>query len=110
MITRFVLYLFFFSFMNKVFAQNKYEGFGAATKGGKGKQIVHVKNLNAKGPGSLYAAIASNRIVVFDVSGTIDDFRWDSSDGKDMAVSNLTIDGSTAPAPGITLNNNNNGN
>lgn len=104
------VFFFFISFINTVVAQTKYEGFGAVTKGGRGKQIVHVKNLNAKGPGSLYAAIGSNRRIVFDVGGTIDDFRWDSSDGSDMAVSNLTIDGSTAPAPGITLNNNNNGN
>jgi len=110
--TRHVLYLllFFFSLANIVLAQAKYEGFGATTKGGKGKQIVHVNNLNAKGPGSFYAAMGSNRIIVFDVGGTIDNFRWDSSDGSNMAVSNLTIDGSTAPAPGITLNNNNNGN
>jgi hypothetical protein len=103
-------FLFFLFLINTaaLFAQAKYEGFGANTPGGKGKQIVHVKNLNAKGPGSLYAAMGSNRIIVFDIGGTIDNFRWDSSD--EFSVSNLTIDGSTAPAPGITLNNNNNGN
>ena len=109
--TRHTLYLFllFIIVANTTVAQSKYEGFGATTKGGKGKQIVRVKNLNAKGPGSLYEAMGSNRTIVFDVGGTINNFRWDSSDGSDMAVSNLTIDGSTAPAPGITLDNNNNG-
>lgn len=104
-------FFFFFLTSSKVlFAQTKYEGFGATTHGGKGNKIVHVRNLNAKGEGSLYAAMGSNRIIVFDVGGTINNFRWDSSDGVNMAVSNLTIDGSTAPAPGITLNNENNGN
>jgi len=109
--TRYTLHLFvfFFSIINTVVAQTKYEGFGATTKGGKGKRIVHVKNLNATGPGSLYEAMGSNRTIIFDVGGTISGFRWDSSDGSDMAVSNLTIDGSTAPPPGITLDNNNNG-
>ncbi len=105
------LYLFLFFFLFKsidgLLAQTKYEGFGATTPGGKGKQIVHVKNLNAKGPGSLYESMGSNRIIVFDVAGTIF-FRWDSSD--EFPVSYLTIDGSTAPPPGVTLDNNNNGN
>lgn len=83
------------------------EGYGAATLGGAGQQVVHVTNLDATGPGSLYAAIASNRIIVFDVSGTINNFGWESGSS---VVSNLTIDGSTAPSPGITLNNGNHGN
>ncbi|MBC7946774.1 MAG: hypothetical protein H7Y42_02760 [Chitinophagaceae bacterium] len=86
----------------------KYEGFGAGTKGGTSKKVVHVTNLNSKGPGSLHEAMGSNRTIVFDVSGTISNFRWDSS--EEIIVSNLTIDGSTAPAPGITIDNNNNGN
>lgn len=84
-----------------------YEGFGAVTKGGKDKPVVHVTNLNASGPGSLQAAMGSNRTIVFDVAGTIDNFRWDGS-GRN-AVTNLTVDGSSAPSPGITLDNNNNG-
>jgi pectate lyase len=87
-----------------LFAQNKYEGFGAVTKGGTGKKIVRVTNLNAYGPGSLYDAIGSDRTIVFDVSGIIKGFRWDASD-HNLVVSNLTIDGSTAPSPGITLDN-----
>ncbi|HET6995949.1 MAG TPA: hypothetical protein VFI06_13245, partial [Chitinophagaceae bacterium] len=87
-----------------LFGQNKYEGFGAVTKGGTGKKIVRVTNLNAYGAGSLYDAIGSDRTIVFDVAGTIKGFRWDASD-HNIVVSNLTIDGSTAPSPGITLDN-----
>jgi hypothetical protein len=104
-----LLFFFFLTNYNLLYAQAKYEGFGSGTRGGKGKPKVHVTNLNAKGPGSLYAAMGSNRIVVFEVGGTINNFRWDASD-ENVVVSNLTIDGSTAPAPGITLNNSNNGN
>jgi hypothetical protein len=111
--TRQLLYLLLlFTFLintNELFSQTKYEGFGSATPGGKGKRIVYVTNLNSKGPGSLYEAIGSNRTIVFDVGGTINDFRWDASDDT-VVISYLTIDGSTAPPPGITLNNNYNGN
>lgn len=85
-----------------------YEGFGAVTKGGAGKMIVHVTNLNPTGEGSLHDAIGSDRTIVFDVAGTITGFRWDSD--HEFPVSNLTIDGFSAPSPGITLDNVNNGN
>ncbi|MEI9913337.1 MAG: hypothetical protein WDO71_29055 [Bacteroidota bacterium] len=84
----------------ELFAQAKYEGFGSGTPGGKGKRIVHVTNLNSKGPGSLHEAIGSNRTIVFDVGGTINDFRWDASDDN-VVISYLTIDGSTAPPPAL---------
>ncbi len=87
------------------YADTSHEGFGANTPGGTGKPVYHVTNLNASGSGSLLAALGSNRTVVFDVGGTINNFRWYAS-----TITNLTIDGSTAPAPGITLDNNNNGN
>jgi hypothetical protein len=87
---------------------DQYEGFGTITVGGSGRSVVHVTNLNAVGPGSLYEAMGSDRIIVFDVSGTIDHFQWDSS--NEFPVSNLTIDGSTAPSPGITLDNGNQAN
>jgi hypothetical protein len=97
--------LFSLANLNELFAQKaKYEGFGAATRGGKGKKTVHVTNLNTFGAGSLYEAIGSDRTIVFDVGGTINNFRYDGS-----KIANLTIDGSTAPAPGITISNNNNG-
>jgi K319-like protein len=85
-------------------AQVKLEGFGSGTKAGAGKKIVHVTNLNSSGPGSLFDAIGSDRTIVFDVAGTIKAFRWDASD-HNVVISYLTIDGSTAPAPGITLDN-----
>jgi len=87
-----------------IVAQQKLEGFGSTTKGGAGKKIVHVTNLNRDGSGSLFEAIGSDRTIVFDVGGTITGFRWDASD-HNIVVSNLTIDGSTAPSPGITLDN-----
>jgi len=86
----------------------EFEGFGSITTGGTGKLIVHVTNLDSAGPGSLHDAIGSNRIIVFDVAGTIDNFQWDSS--NEFPVANLTIDGSSAPSPGITLDNANSAN
>jgi hypothetical protein len=75
------------------------QGFGADTAGGAGGAVVRVTNLNDSGPGSLRAAVSgSNRTIVFDVAGEIrlSDYLW-------VQGSNLTIDGFTAPAPGITL-------
>lgn len=80
------------------------EGFGADAVGGEGQTTVHVTTLadNAASPpaGSLREALAgSNRIIVFDVGGTItlDDPIWIT--GR----SYITIDGTEAPSPGITL-------
>jgi subtilase family serine protease len=75
------------------------EGFGAATPAGNGKPIVHVTNLNDSGAGSLREALsAGNRTIVFDVAGTI---RLTSQ--IYVRGSYITIDGTTAPSPGITL-------
>ena len=79
-----------------------YEGFGRNTTGGAGKPVYRVTNLNDSGPGSLRDAVSQgNRCVVFDVGGTI-------SLGSELNLKglNVTIDGLTAPAPGITLSNN----
>ena len=109
-----LLYFVFFSCSrnsdttNKKSQTNKLEGFGAVTMGGTGQAVVHVKNLDAIGPGSFYEAMGSNRIIVFDVGGTINNFQWDSS--NEFAVSNLTIDGTSAPCPGITFDNANSAN
>ncbi len=74
------------------------QGYGASTTGGNPANVFHVTNLNDSGKGSLRdAASASGRTVVFDVSGTI-------TIKSALALhSDLTVDGTTAPAPAITL-------
>ena len=49
------------------------EGFGAYARGGRSGRVYHVTTLKDGGPGSLRAAVEADgpRIVVFDVSGTI---------------------------------------
>jgi hypothetical protein len=75
-----------------------YEGFGRNTTGGEGQAVYTVTNLNDSGPGSLRdALLGGNRCITFSVGGTI---RLTKSL---KALSNITIDGFTAPAPGITL-------
>lgn len=69
--------------------------------------IVRVTTLSPDGPGSLTDAISKgNRHVVFDVGGVID-LRSTSAERPDYEIlltsSNITIDGSTAPAPGISI-------
>lgn len=76
------------------------EGFGAATPGGRGGQVIAVTNLNAAGPGSLRAALTTPgpRIVVFRVGGTIQaDHAWQITEPY------ITVAGQTAPGDGITL-------
>lgn len=78
-----------------------YEGYGSISQGGAGGDVYHVTNLADSGPGSLRDAVLNRsgpRIVVFDVGGTI-------TLKSDLVIrmSYLTIDGSTAPAPGITI-------
>jgi pectate lyase len=77
-----------------------YEGFGATTPGGKGQPVYRVTNLNDSGPGSLRDALSrGNRYVVFDVAGEIKVQRK----FIDVKGAFITIDGFTAPSPGITL-------
>jgi hypothetical protein len=76
-----------------------YEGFGAGTVGGAGRPIHRVTTLADSGPGSLREALrAGNRCVVFDVAGDI-------VLHKQLYVQGafVTVDGFTAPPPGITL-------
>ena len=86
-----------------------YEGFGRVTRGGEGQPIYRVTNLNDSGPGSLRDALSrGNRYVVFDVGGTINltshEFlgNWYYA-GLWVKGPYVTIDGTTAPAPGITI-------
>ncbi len=76
------------------------EGYGAYARGGIGGRKVYVDNLNDSGIGSLRAAVEATgrRQIVFRVGGTI-------SLSSNLVIRNpdLTIDGSAAPAPGITL-------
>jgi pectate lyase len=78
-----------------------YEGFGSGATGGAGKPIYRVTTLADSGPGSLRAALqdpAGNRCIVFDVAGDIVLQRQIYVRGAF-----LTVDGFTAPSPGITL-------
>jgi len=78
-----------------------FEGYGRAATGGTGGDVYRVTSLDDSGRGTLRDAIenrAGPRTVVFDVAGTI------LLQG-DLVVRRpyLTIDGSTAPPPGITV-------
>jgi len=98
------------------------EGFGAKATGGEGGQVIHVTTLAAEGPGSLREAIDAEgpRTVVFDVAGTIElgrgrlaigyphraawnEARQAGEEPPPNPHSHLTIDGTTAPPPGITI-------
>lgn len=76
------------------------DGFGSATTGGGSNAVVCVTNLNDSGPGSLREALSgSNRRVYFNVGGTINL----ASKLNLLNRQNVTIDGSTAPALGVTI-------
>ena len=81
----------------------EFEGFGAVTRGAlsspTGHSTYRVTSLADSGPGTLREAVSEgNRLIVFDVAGTI---RLASD--LNIYASYITIDGATAPAPGITI-------
>lgn len=81
-----------------------FEGYGKNAAGGAGGDVYRVTSLADSGPGSLRDGVADRsgpRTIVFDVGGTI-------TIHSDIVVRApyLTIDGSTAPPPGITIRQN----
>jgi pectate lyase len=74
-------------------------GFGAGTPGGEGRDVVRVTTLADAGPGSLREAVRQGyRTIAFDVAGEIA-----LTDPIAVGGPYVTIDGFTAPPPGITL-------
>ncbi len=75
------------------------QGFGADTVGGSGGESYVVSSLADSGPGTFRDAVSvSNREISFAVGGTIE-----LSSTVRVTGHHLTIDGSTAPDPGITI-------
>lgn len=75
------------------------EGHGRYVTGGRGGEVRHVTNLNDKGAGSFREAVSGSnpKIVVFDVGGVI-------ALESDLVIGdNTTVEGQTAPEPGITF-------
>jgi hypothetical protein len=97
-----------YAFSMPVFAEDKLiafpgaEGGGMYTEGARAASkytVYHVTNLNDSGSGSFRDAVSKgNRIIVFDVAGTI-------MLEKELKInaSNLTILGQTAPGEGICV-------
>lgn len=74
------------------------EGFGRFATGGRGGEIYHVTNLDDSGKGSFRDAVSgTNRVIVFDVSGTI------NLKSALVVKGNNTILGQTAPGEGVNV-------
>ncbi len=78
-----------------------FEGFGTSTSGGQHGPLVVVTSLANAGPGTLRAALANgnSQRIIFAVGGIIHLHKALELRGRSF----MTIDGSTAPPPGITL-------
>ena len=76
------------------------EGFGSASRGGRGGVVLFVTNLNDSGPGSFRAACETKgpRVVVFRIAGIID-----LKSAIHIRDPYLTIAGQTAPGDGVCL-------
>ena len=95
----FILLVVSITMMGQVPAFPGAEGHGRYVTGGRGGEVRHVTNLNDSGTGSFRAAVngSAKKIVVFDVAGVI-------ALQSDLTIgANTTIEGQTAPDPGITL-------
>lgn len=82
---------------NAIYTRDK--GFATEANCGEGRPWVAVTNLNDSGAGSLRDAMSvSNRNIIFEVGGTIKLL-------TDLpgSTSNITVNGETAPYPGIIL-------
>jgi len=84
-------------------AATNFVGFGTITNGADdypgGATVVHVTNLNDSGAGSFREAIdGDGRYIVFDVGGTINVLST-----LRISKSFITVDGLSAPSPGITF-------
>lgn len=78
---------------------NRDRGFATHVNCGEGRAWYKVTNLNNSGAGSLRDAVSvGNRNVIFEVGGTIM-----LSENLNVTVSNISIQGETAPYPGIIL-------
>jgi pectate lyase len=96
---RYLLFVFLIQIVNTAAVFPGAEGAGAVATGGRGGEVYYVTNLDDSGPGSLRDAVSKdNRIVMFQVSGTID-----LKERINISGSNITVAGQTAPGDGICL-------
>ncbi|MGD8279048.1 MAG: hypothetical protein PVH00_13515, partial [Gemmatimonadota bacterium] len=91
---------------NEASANTSFPGHGHATTGGSGSDVYHVTSLADSGPGTLRDAVYGNRsgprTIVFDIAGVIQ-LQSDIRVRRSLGTDELTVDGGTAPSPGITI-------